>query len=101
MRILLPLVHLLLECLRLLLICEGQTGETVLEFEGVEKCPVLIVCEGVIYLLVPDHTSLCRLFAACQYFRCLIFAESTHRYVYHLDPICVSDQVVGEHSGTL
>lgn len=24
-----------------------------------------------------------------------------HRYIYHLDPICIPHQVVGEHGGTL
>jgi hypothetical protein len=43
MRILLPLVHLLLELPRFFLICEAEPGQAILQFEGVEKCPILVV----------------------------------------------------------
>lgn len=41
--ILLPLVHLLQEGLGFLLIHKGETCQAILEFEGVEKSPVLVV----------------------------------------------------------
>lgn len=54
-RMLLALLHLLDECLGLLLIGEGQTGGTVLELKCMEKSTVLVVGKMVVDLLVPDH----------------------------------------------
>ena len=53
MRILLPLVHLLLELLRLLLVREAQPEHTLLALEAEEEDAVLVVGEGVVDLLVP------------------------------------------------
>lgn len=55
--ILLSFVHLLLELLGFLLICERQAGQTVLELEGVEEGTVLVVLEGVVDFLVPDDAA--------------------------------------------
>lgn len=57
MCVLFAFVHFLLELLRLLLVGEGQAGETLLEFEGVEESAVLIVREGVVDLLVPNDAA--------------------------------------------
>lgn len=56
-RILLALVHLLLELLRLLLVHEAQAGEAVLQLEGVEEGPVLVVVPHIEDFLVPDDAS--------------------------------------------
>lgn len=82
-RILLSLVHLLLELLRLFLVRKAQPGQTVLELEGVKEGPILVVLERIIYFLVPDHPSVCG------------------RHIDHLDPECVAHQVVGEHRSAL
>lgn len=42
-----------------------------------KKCPVLVVCESVVNLLVPDYTSLRRLFAIGQYIHSLAFARGS------------------------
>lgn len=54
---LLPLVDLLDECFRFLLVREGKTGGAVLEFEGMEKGSILVISEVIVELLVPNHTS--------------------------------------------
>lgn len=59
--ILLSLIHLLLELLGLLFIRKRQTGQTLLELEGVEKDPVLVVGKGVVDFLVPYHAAVGRL----------------------------------------
>lgn len=82
-RILLPLIHLLLELLRLLLVGERQAGETLLELESVEECAVLVVLEGIVDLLIPYD-------AAIQ-----------GRDVNQFDPERVSHEVVGQDGGTL
>lgn len=60
MRILLPLIHLLLELLRLFLIREAQAKHTFLALEAVEECAVLVVGECIIYLLIPDDAAVGR-----------------------------------------
>lgn len=67
--VLLPLIHLLLELLGLLLVDEGEAGETFFQLEGVEEGAVLIVGEGVVDFLVPDDASIGRLE------RCLLVAD--------------------------
>ena len=59
--ILLPLVHLLLELSCFLLVHERETSQAFFEFKGVEECTILVVLEGVINLLVPDHSAVGRL----------------------------------------
>lgn len=59
--ILLPVVHLLPEGLCLLLICKRQAYQTLLDLEGVEEGSVLVVLEGIVDLLVPDHPAIGRL----------------------------------------
>ena len=60
-RILLAVVHLLLERLRFFLVAERQPRQTFLELKGVEEDAVLVVREGVVDLLVPYHTAAGRL----------------------------------------
>jgi hypothetical protein len=81
--VLFAVVELLLERLGLLLVGEGQAGQTVLELKRVEEDAVLVVGEGVVDLLVPDDTA------------------TMGRYVHHLQPESVADQVVGQHDGAL
>lgn len=82
-RILLAIVELLLERFGFLLIGKGQTCKTVFELKSVEEDTVLVVCEGVVYFLVPDDTS------------------AGWRYVHQLKPECVPYQVVCQHDGAL
>jgi hypothetical protein len=56
-RVLLSVIHFLLESLRLLLIGERKCGQAVLELEGVEKHAVLVVAEGIVYFLIPNDTA--------------------------------------------
>lgn len=55
--VLLTLVDLLLELLRLFFIRETQPSHAVLQLEAVEKRPVLVVLERVVYLLVPNDAA--------------------------------------------
>lgn len=55
--VLFPLVHLLLELLRLFLVDESQSGQAVLQFETVKEGTVLVVAPGIEYLLVPYDSS--------------------------------------------
>ena len=57
MRILLPLVHLLLELLGLFLVHKRQTSHALLQLETVKEGPVLVVGEGVVDLLIPEDSS--------------------------------------------
>jgi hypothetical protein len=54
-RILLAVIHLLLERLGLFLVAERQASKAVLQLKGVEEDTILVVGEGVIDLLVPYH----------------------------------------------
>lgn len=74
--VLLAIVDLLLERLGLLLVGEGEACLAVLELEGVEEDAILVVCEGVVDLLVPDDATVGR------------------GYVDELDPEGVANQVV-------
>lgn len=56
-RVLFPVVHLFLELLGLLLVCEAQASHAVFYLEGVEEGSVLVVAPRVEYLLVPDDPS--------------------------------------------
>jgi hypothetical protein len=60
MRILLPLIHLLLKLLRLLLIGKGQAEHALLALEAEEEDAVLVVREGVVDFLVPEHPTIRR-----------------------------------------
>ena len=60
-RVLLSIVHLLLELLRLLLVHERQANQAVLDLEGMEESSVLIVIPILKYFLIPYHTSCGRL----------------------------------------
>ncbi len=81
--VLFPLVHLLLEGARLLLVDEGQAGHALFQLKGMEKGTVLVILERIVDLLVPDHPPVRR------------------RDVDQLDPESVSNQVVGQHRGAL
>lgn len=59
--VLFAVVDLLLERLGLLLVGEGEGGLACLELKGVEEDTVLVVGEGVVYLLVPDDATVGRL----------------------------------------
>lgn len=54
--VLFPVVHLLEELLGLLLVHEGQTGQTLLELKGMEEDAVLVVAPSVEDLLIPNHS---------------------------------------------
>lgn len=56
-RVLLSRVHLVLELPSLFLVRKGESSQAVFEFERMEEGTILIVLKGVIYLLVPYHTS--------------------------------------------
>lgn len=56
-RVLFPVIHLLLELLRLLFVDKGQARDTVLYLESVEESSVLVVAPRVEYLLVPYDPS--------------------------------------------
>lgn len=81
--ILLPLVHLLLEGPRLLLVDKRQSGQTLFEFEGMEKGSILIVLKGVVDLLIPYHTP--------------IRGGDIHQF----DPKGVSDKIIAKDGGAL
>ena len=83
MRILLPLVHLLLELLRFLLVRKTQPEHALLALEAEEEDAVLVVLEGVVDFLVPYHAAIGR------------------GDVDELDPEGVADCVVGENCGAL
>jgi hypothetical protein len=72
MGVLFAVVELLLERPGLLLVGERQASQTVLELESVEEDAVLVVGEGVVYLLVPYYASPCRLHPSVSHlsFRC-------------------------------
>lgn len=57
MRILLPLIHFLLELLRLLFIRKAQARHTVLQLKTMEEGPVLVVLESIVDFLVPDDAA--------------------------------------------
>ena len=82
-RLLLPLVHLLLERFRLFLVGETESKHAVFAFETVEERPVLVVLEGVVDLEVPEYTSIGR------------------ANVNEFDPKCVAHEIVGEHRSTV
>lgn len=83
LRILLPVVHLLEELLRLLLVHKGQARQTFLQLERVEKDAVLVVTPCVEDLLVPHNSSV------------------SGRDVHHLQPVRVSDCVIRQHHSAL
>ena len=71
-RILFPLIHLLLELLGFLIAYEGKACETVLKLKGVKESTILVVIEGVVDFLIPDHPSvgtLCNASQSFEYFR--------------------------------
>ena len=97
--ILLAVVQLLLERLGFLLVGKRQGGQTVLELEGVEEDAVLVVGEGVVYLLVPYDAAVGRLRPSVA--RTTGGCWCTYRYVYQLEPECVAHQVIRQHHGAL
>lgn len=99
--ILLTFVHLLFELLCLLLVHEAQSREALLQFKGVEEGPVLIVVPCIEYFLVPDDSTPGGLDYGCQFELKYHEDRQTHRYVHHLQPVGVSNQVVGQHHGSL
>jgi len=67
MRILLPLVHLLLELLGLLFVHERQTSHTLLQLEAVKECAILVILKRIVDLLVPDNSTIGRLRLSAMY----------------------------------
>ena len=82
-RILLPLVHLLLELLCFFFIRETQPKTTFFSLKGVEECPVLEILESVVDLLVPND------------------ASAGLADIDELDPERIAHEVVGEDRRTL
>lgn len=82
-RILLSLIDLLLELLCLFLVGETQTCQAIFQFEGVEKGAILIVLEGVIYLLVPDY------------------ATVGWRDIHELNEVCITHEIVSQDCSAL
>ncbi len=80
-RVLLPLIHLLPELLRLLFVRKAEPEHALLAFKGEEEDAVLVVLEGVVDLLVPQHAA-------------VVGAD-----VDEFEPEGVADQVVGQHDG--
>lgn len=81
--VLFPVVHLLLELLRLLFVNEAEPGEAFLHFEGMEKGAVMVVTPRIKDLLIPNNSSRSR------------------GYVHHLQPVRMADQIVGEDNCAL
>ena len=82
-RVLLALVHLLLELLPLLLVGKGHAEHALLALEAEEEDAVLVEGEGVVDFLVPDDPAV------------------RGREVDEFDPEGVAHQVVGEHGRAL
>lgn len=82
-RVLLTLVDLLLELLRLFLVCKTQPSHAVLQFKAVEKGSILVVLESVVDLLVPDDATVGR------------------RDIYQLDEVGIAHEVVCQDCSTL
>lgn len=59
--VLLAVVDLLLERLGLFLVGEREARLAIFKLEGVEEDAILVVGEGVVYLLVPDDATVGRL----------------------------------------
>lgn len=83
MRVLLSLIHLLLELLGLLVVGEGEASQASFQFEGVEEDAVLVVGKALEYLLIPDHAAVCG------------------RQIHEFDPEGVAYQIVGQDGSTL
>jgi hypothetical protein len=99
--VLLAVVDLLLECLGLLLVGEGEGGQAVLELEGVEEDAVLVVGEVVVDLLVPDDATVGRLQHAMSGLGLQETSAHTYRDVDQLEPEGITDQVVCQHGRAL
>lgn len=56
-RVLLAVIHLLLELFGFLLVHKAQSSQAFLELEGVEEGPVLIIMPCVENLLIPDDAA--------------------------------------------
>jgi hypothetical protein len=82
-RILLALVDLLLELLCFLLICKAQTSQTILQLERVEECPVLVVLERVVDLLIPED------------------AAVGGRDIHQLDEVGITHKIIGKDRSAL
>lgn len=80
-RTLIPLLHLLDKPLGFLLIDKREAGVAVLEFKRMEEDSILSVVKILVQLLIPDNPPLRR------------------RDVYHLQPECVTDEVVHQGNG--
>jgi hypothetical protein len=81
--ILFAVVKLLLKGFGFLFVGKGECGQAVLELEGVEEDAILVVGEGVVYLLVPDNTT------------------ASRRYVDQFQPERVAHQVICQHCRAL
>ena len=91
--ILLPVIHFLFELLGLFLVNKRQSCQTFLKLKRVKERSVLIVIKRVIDLLVPYHAAIgaLSLMSVCLRRAC----KATYRDVDHLDPVCISNQIVG------
>jgi hypothetical protein len=81
--LLLSLINLFLESFCFLLVRKGESHRTALDLEGMEEGPVLVVGEGVEYLLIPYDTTV-RLANIDQF-----------------NPEGVAYEVVGQHGSAL
>ena len=97
--VLLPIIHLLLELFGLLLVNKRQSCQTFLKLKRVKERSILVVVKRVIDLLVPYHTSIgtLLLMSVCLCETC----KETYRDVDHFNPICISNQIVGQNSCAL
>jgi hypothetical protein len=66
-RMLFALVELALELLRLLLVGERERCQAVFKLKSVEEDTVLVIGEGIVYLLVPQDTTVGRLNASVSH----------------------------------
>ena len=57
-RVLFPVVHLLQELLRLLLVDERQPSQALLKLKRVEKDSILVVVPCIVDFLIPDDTTI-------------------------------------------
>lgn len=91
----------LVEASSLLLIGKRETGHAVLELEGVEKGPIVVVSEALVELLIPDHAlvglnwvvSIARTWAGIE------GDGGTYDDINNLEEERVPDEILGKHHG--
>ena len=90
--ILFPFVHFLFERFGFPLISKRQSNNGVLGFKTMEKGSILVVDEGIKYLLIPDYAAVRGLSRVSVIIRMTCWS-CAYTYIYQLDPVGVSDQV--------